>query len=428
MNVTIRARIAGKVTPSSAHANCLEVIEIPISKIVGQCVQGNYYTDGDDFESTSSSAGCTSSSTRNTSQPINYYPHQVAACQETGTLICAIHRCIKLYKFIECTKDNTHFKYIDFVELPFEIELDFVPIFLSINEHIIGCGNRELMCVFKLLERNCCHAADSDDMMSANSLTTSSELSGANIFGNGLIIDRTTGYAFGEVSDMNGTSMSHCYDNEGVFDFKNASKKCLASITSNISSNFDQLAADSFGNKSNYDKNRGSSEFRPFFIENNVSMCCLRHLTSGCADVPSDEVSIIAWMPIACRTILKSFSFIQFYKDYIIKMLLQVKQNDDSFQNLIVQPIYSNSLTHDGGSDGGKDNSDAMDTSNIFRSVDSRKFVGVSVLLATVNDGYLYQFSNNGKSVECMAWHAHVSVFTFIHRIDIRYRKMDNER
>lgn len=89
----------------------------------------------------------------------------------------------------------------------------------------------------------------------------------------------------------------------------------------------------------------------------------------------------------------------QFYKDYIIKTLLQIKQHDavtDPFQSLVIQPIYIDSIG--GGSDGGKDCSDGMDASNnIFRSVESRKFVGISILLATINDGYLYQFSNNGR-------------------------------
>lgn len=290
VNVTIRARIAGKVTPSSAHANCLEVIEIPILKIVGHNAAPNYYNDCDDFESTSSSAGCASNSTRNTTQSVNYYPHQIASCQETGTLICAIYRCIKLYKFIECIKDNTHFKYIDFVELPFEIDLDFVPIHLTVNEHIIGCGNREFMCVFKLLERNCCNAADSDDMMSANSLTTSSELSGANIFGIGMLNDRTNIDAFGE-TDTNGVPMQHFSDDDGqVFDYQNATRKCLSSITSNISSTYDQMSSDPLGNKAKFDKNRGSIEFRPLFIENSVPLCSLRHLTPACAEIASDGV------------------------------------------------------------------------------------------------------------------------------------------
>lgn len=325
---------------------------------------------------------------------VNYYPHQIASCQETGTLICAIHRCIKLYKFIECI--NTHFKYIDFVELPFEIDLDFVPIYLTINEHIIGCGNREFMCVFKLLERNCCNAVDSDDMMSANSLTTSSELSGANGFG--------IGDAFGEMNDANGVSMHHFSDDDGlVFDYKNASRKCLSSITSSISSTYDQMSSDPFGNKSKFDKNRGSSEFRPLFIENSIPLCSLRHLTPACAEIASDEVSHIAvnvfvHLP-AFSVKTNNLTVAQFYKDYIVKTLLQIKQHDavtDPFQSLDIKPIYMNSVA--GGSDGGKDCSDAMDApNNIFRSVESRKFVGISILLATINDGYLYQFSNNGR-------------------------------
>lgn len=294
--MTIRARIAGKVTPSSAHANCLEVIEIPISKISGCSAQ----TNCDDFESTSSSAGCTSNSMRQVSQPVNRYPHQIASCQETGTLICAIHRCIKLYRFIECTKDNAQFKYIDFVELPFEADLDFVPIHLAINEHIIGCGNREFMCVFKLLERNCCNAVDSDDMVSANSLTTSSEFSGTNAYEIGVIanVERSNGHAFAGMNDAGGTPIQHCIEDDlHVFDFKNAPTKCLASITSNISSNYDQISADAFGNKSKFDKNRGSSEFRPIFIENSEPLCSLRHLAPASADNASDVVSRNATSP-----------------------------------------------------------------------------------------------------------------------------------
>lgn len=35
---------------------------------------------------------------------------------------------------------------------------------------------------------------------------------------------------------------------------------------------------------------------------------------------------------------------------------------------------------------------------NCFKAVNGRRFIGISVLLATVNDGYLYQFSNNGNA------------------------------
>lgn len=65
---------------------------------------------------------------------------------------------------------------------------------------------------------------------------------------------------------------------------------------------------------------------------------------------------------------------------------MQVKQHDanDPFQCLVLTPIYSRK-------------SKVLDTSNVFRSHYSGGFVGISVLLATVNEGYLYQFSNNGE-------------------------------
>lgn len=67
-------------------------------------------------------------------------------------------------------------------------------------------------------------------------------------------------------------------------------------------------------------------------------------------------------------------------------MLVQVKQHDanDPFQCLVLSPIYSRKPRE-------------LDTSNLFRSQQSGRFIGISVLLATVNEGYLYQFSNNGE-------------------------------
>lgn len=77
----------------------------------------------------------------------------------------------------------------------------------------------------------------------------------------------------------------------------------------------------------------------------------------------------------------------QQYKDYTLRMLVQVKQHDanDPFQCLVLSPIYSRKRKE-------------SDSSNVFRYRYSGGFIGISVLLATVNEGYLYQFSNNGRS------------------------------
>lgn len=294
-NVTIRARIAGKVTPSSNNVNCLEVIEIPISKLAGNQSHLNshlnYFVESDEYDSTSSSFGL-SASTGNTNSTATFYPHQIAACQQTGTFICAIQRCIKLYKFIECTNDNTHFKYIDFMELPFEIDLGFVPIYLSINEHIVGCGNREFMCVFKLLERNYSNAVDSDDAISANSLTTSSELSGIGNVGDVNNFMSGGNYISEQKYIANAASNLDYIDDSfhQVFDYKNISKKFLSSIKSNISSTFDHQTSDQYGCKLKSDKNRGSTELRPIFIENGIPLCSLRHVATAFLTT-SDEVN-----------------------------------------------------------------------------------------------------------------------------------------
>lgn len=183
-------------------------------------------------------------------------------------------RFIKLYKFIECTNDSTHFKYIDFAELPFEIQLDFSPIYLSINEHIIGCGNREYMCMFKMLERGYCNTADSD-VLSANSLTTTSELSG---------IGAMNGSMPTEANEFKKHDLAGDDTMNGTFDYKNAPRKFLASIKSNISSTFDYQARDHC-EKGRFERNRGSIELKPTFIDNSMPLCNLKHSSTINDDV-----------------------------------------------------------------------------------------------------------------------------------------------
>lgn len=212
----------------------------------------------------------------------------MAVCQQTGTFICARDRYIKLYKFVECTNDSSHFKYIDFMELPFEIQLDFSPIYLSVNEHIIGCGNREYMCMFKMSERGYCNTADSD-VLSANSLTTTSELSGIGAM-NGSVHHATASGTVNEFkrqfNDSMNDEMTQGTNGSGIFDYKNVSKKFLASIKSNISSTFDYQARD-HSEKGRFERNRRSIELKPVFIDNSTPLCTLKHLSTTTDDVSS---------------------------------------------------------------------------------------------------------------------------------------------
>lgn len=177
-----------------------------------------------------------------------------------GTIICAKDRFLKVYKFDECINENTHFKYIDFIEVPFEIELDFAPTQLTINEHIIGTANTEYMCVFKISEQNYYNTA--------NSLTTTSS----------------------ELSVM--AAMPNCQFNDpsadSMLDYRNVSKKFLASITSNIASTFDyQTENGSFDGRGRIGRDR-SIELNPNVVDKAIPLCNLRHFAPT-----DDEVSEI---------------------------------------------------------------------------------------------------------------------------------------
>lgn len=162
---------------------------------------------------------------------------------------------MKFYKFDECVNENTHFKYIDFLEVPFEVELDFIPMQLCINEHIIGCSNSEYMCVFKISEQNYFNTA--------NSLTTSSSLS---------VMAAMPICSYVENSS------------DSILDYQSVSKKFLASITSNISSTFDYQSIDSNSDKGRFCRDR-SIEFKPNYVDTGIPMCNLRHFAATNDDV-----------------------------------------------------------------------------------------------------------------------------------------------
>lgn len=81
----------------------------------------------------------------------------------------------------------------------------------------------------------------------------------------------------------------------------------------------------------------------------------------------------------------------------MIRPLFQMRQYDaanDPFQCLLLKPIYVRNDSNMSSAETVYRGYDSL--SNIFKSVNGLRFIGISVFLATVNEGYLYQFSNNG--------------------------------
>lgn len=107
----MRARIAGRVTPSSqSSSNSLEMIELPVKKT----------------------------------------PDVITCCQVSGNILIGSHKTLVLYKFCVRTHDISKLKFIDFEEsLTFEVS--FCPSTISLCENLVSCLSKENFHVFKVI-------------------------------------------------------------------------------------------------------------------------------------------------------------------------------------------------------------------------------------------------------------------------------------
>ncbi|XP_076256729.1 uncharacterized protein LOC143194058 [Rhynchophorus ferrugineus] len=112
----MRARIAGRVTPTTNQSEVgnLEMIEIPVKR----------------------------------------NPNAIACCQVSGNLAILSSHLINIFKFQIKTHDISKLKFADFEELPFLIELTFVPFEIQMCENYIAAVGRDTLHVFRVLTTN----------------------------------------------------------------------------------------------------------------------------------------------------------------------------------------------------------------------------------------------------------------------------------
>lgn len=109
-NQPMRARIAGRVTPSSQSgvAN-LEMVEIPLRK------------------------------------PAEF----IACCQSTGNIAVACGISVTVFRFCHKTHDISKLRFIDFEEL-IELDMSFIVKEVAISEDLIGCVSESEAHVFQI--------------------------------------------------------------------------------------------------------------------------------------------------------------------------------------------------------------------------------------------------------------------------------------
>lgn len=273
-------------------------------------------------------------------------PIQIACCQLTGNILvstatAAAINCkstlLLLYKFQSCVSDATKLPYIDFKQVPVAIELDFQPDHINMVEQCVACGNTEFAMVFKLIETDA-SAATGCNPNSVSINVEDAAMSSATT-------DDTE-------NSSNTSSSSSCFSSDSECR-KNASigldlekwrlEECAVQLTSTMDSSTKvNVAAAEHSARRQF----SYSDLRPIHID----MCC-RLVANGLQN--------------------------RHLRDFHLKPLLRIRHRDprDPFRCIALAPIY-------------------LQRRHVVKS-STAQLLGLTVAVATANDGYVYQFSNN---------------------------------
>lgn len=93
----------------------------------------------------------------------------------------------------------------------------------------------------------------------------------------------------------------------------------------------------------------------------------------------------------------------QFHTEFDLKPLIQARQHDlmtDPFQCMAIKPLYVKCDNMKTSSKLNSNQRSPLKSDPKAITDQHTTLIGISVLLATINDGYLYQFTNNGKYIQ----------------------------
>uniref|UniRef100_A0A1B6CI50 BLOC-2 complex member HPS3 N-terminal domain-containing protein n=1 Tax=Clastoptera arizonana TaxID=38151 RepID=A0A1B6CI50_9HEMI len=127
---SMRARIAGRVTPSSSQTggDVLEMIELPVK-----------------FHTTTA----------------------MACCQATGNLLVSCQTALCLFQLVSRTHDISRLKFLDFELWPVTLELSFSPLYLAMVEDVVAAMDNQSLHVFRI-NKGVTRASDWSDKSSSS--------------------------------------------------------------------------------------------------------------------------------------------------------------------------------------------------------------------------------------------------------------------
>lgn len=308
---SLRARIAGKITPMK---KTLEMIELPL----------------------------------------NSNPTSIAACPSTGNLLVNHKNVIQVFIFKYCTNETTKLQYIDFFEAPFQIEIDFIPSAILINEDIISCSNKQFFHVFKVFES----VDGNNSTASESNICTSTEIPRSEELTN-INLDQDVDFqAICDKSDLNGINFN-------------------VKMKSTLEESMGSLGDD-------------ESEMRPSVItELSAIIKYINNLPETFA-LPS-KFSVQNLLQLKLQS---------------MKISGVLRENVDVFKCMYMKPLY---VKPDVGS---VKNFSSSAGKFFMHSKFKRNFYGCAVLITTQQDGYLYHINTSSHEQEPAKFFLNVYPFT----------------
>ncbi|EDW95497.1 uncharacterized protein Dyak_GE22594, isoform C [Drosophila yakuba] len=98
--------------------------------------------------------------------PLRSPPELVQCCQTSGNIIVSSRDRIYLYEYTQCVHENTQprFAFIDFLPFKFFVQLNFVPVRLCLAENVIACLSHRYCVAFKVVDALTSRASGGQDL------------------------------------------------------------------------------------------------------------------------------------------------------------------------------------------------------------------------------------------------------------------------
>lgn len=374
----MRARIAGRVTPSlNRPLNSLEMIELPLSM----------------------------------------QPTLIACCQCTGNLLVASGNSAILHEFKIETQQVSKMKFIDFEPRPWSLGFTFIPTRMEIMEDFIAIMDNTNLSVFRLTN------SMYEDIDQLSSLTsTSSSVDKTSISTDSSLIENSSSLGNDDIS-LQGTNVKHKSINQ---DCQYATPENNETVVTNVKSKDKKHKGTKRStwyksevgdfNKTKTSNNKNYIDWEHLICNEKNEM--QRLIAQGIIDPSSQPLTVNLPLISLERAgpghalspfILNSADIKIFIKttspdvgwseNYMIKNLLCLKINSGNnnakvdgiseiFKCLVLKPLY---MKRECNTTGVK--------KSMLRSDKYRYLQGISCLVCTMQEGYLYHFSatNSGS-------------------------------